>query len=216
MVRRSAIIDVGGFDPSYADAGIGGCEDLDSELRILAKYQMVGIPAYLVGYRKYPGNMSSNHLRMAKSIVETVERHLALHPELPDSVRRYARASTHAWTAEILFAGKYLKPSTEAVLHVFRNDTGAGFQVVKTLFQRVFQKLLKSAGLGSYVAKQFPLFQDLSPMAGVEDNAPANLSKWIDLLETVDLARYPLMSNGDWNETSKSIENNKLNVSIII
>lgn len=217
MVRRSAIVDVGGFDPSYADAGIGGCEDLDSELRILAKYQMVGIPAYLVGYRKYPGNMSSNHLRMAKSVVETVERHLALHPELPASVHRYARASTHAWTAENLFAGKYLKAATEAVIHVFRNDAGAGLQVIKMIFRRTLQKLLKSAGLKSSAAKHLPRFQDLSPLTGLgETPASALTTKWIELLEPADLARASFVSNHEWAKEKHLIDNRKMSIGTII
>jgi glycosyltransferase involved in cell wall biosynthesis len=190
LVRRSAIIDVGGFDPSYADAGIGGCEDLDSELRILAKYQMIGIQAYLVGYRVYPGNMSSNRARMAKSIVETIERHLALHPELPDIVRRYARASTYAWTAEILLATKHFRKSGDAILEIFRNDREAGVKITARLLRRTFQKALRATGLMRQSSGAMPpLFLDVDPLVGVEENGHNSLMKrWIADLEEVDMA----------------------------
>ncbi|MFO3797298.1 MAG: glycosyltransferase family 2 protein, partial [Anaerolineales bacterium] len=58
LVRRDAALAVGGFDPSYADAGIGGCEDFDFELRLAARYRIAVAPEYLIGYRSYPGNMS--------------------------------------------------------------------------------------------------------------------------------------------------------------
>jgi glycosyltransferase involved in cell wall biosynthesis len=90
LVRTQVAQEVGGFDPSYADAGIGGCEDFDFELKIAARYRMAGLPSYLVGYRLYRGNMSSNQQRMVRSIIETTKRHLQANQVLPS----YAKAMT--------------------------------------------------------------------------------------------------------------------------
>ncbi|GLQ53672.1 glycosyltransferase family 2 protein [Devosia nitrariae] len=97
LVRRSAALAVGGFDPSYADAGIGGSEDLDFELRLAARYRIAAVPQFLVGYRRYVGNMSSSQLRMSRAVVETVRRCLAANPDLPKAAGRYALATTHNW-----------------------------------------------------------------------------------------------------------------------
>ena len=94
MVRREVAHEVGGFDPSQLDRGIGGCEDLDFELKIAARYPMIGIRRYLVGYRSHPANMSSDSLTLARSVLSTMEYHLKLHPELPSWAVRKIRAST--------------------------------------------------------------------------------------------------------------------------
>ncbi|GLQ53666.1 glycosyltransferase family 2 protein [Devosia nitrariae] len=95
LVRKEAALAVGGFDPSYADAGIGGSEDLDFELKLAARYHIAAVPQFLVGYRCYPGNMSSNQVRMSRAIVETVRRCLSANPGLPETAVRYAWAATH-------------------------------------------------------------------------------------------------------------------------
>jgi glycosyltransferase involved in cell wall biosynthesis len=92
LVRREVIDIIGGFDPSYAAAGIGGCEDLDFELKLFARYKIEAVPERLVGYRVYPGNMSSDAGRMAFSLIRTVERSL----ERTQWISRYAAASARA------------------------------------------------------------------------------------------------------------------------
>ena len=94
MVRRETAVMIGGFDRSWADRQIGGCEDLDFELKIAARYPIQAIRQFLVGYRAYPENMSSDGLRLARSVLSTVESHLKAHPELPDWAVRKMRAST--------------------------------------------------------------------------------------------------------------------------
>ncbi|MGO6683875.1 glycosyltransferase family 2 protein [Rhizobium leguminosarum] len=97
LVRRDAALEIGGFDSSYAAAGIGGCEDLDFELRLAARYQIEVIPERLVGYRQYPGNMSSNHLQMGRGAVEVIRRSLAANPQLPQYATRSAINATQKY-----------------------------------------------------------------------------------------------------------------------
>ncbi|SCB62251.1 Glycosyl transferase family 2 [Rhizobium aethiopicum] len=66
LVRRHVALELGGFDSSYAAAGIGGCEDLDFELKLASRYFIEVVPERLVGYRKHSGSMSSNHLQLGK------------------------------------------------------------------------------------------------------------------------------------------------------
>jgi glycosyltransferase involved in cell wall biosynthesis len=99
LVRRDVALEIGGFDSSYAAAGIGGCEDLDFEFRLAARYCIEVIPERLVGYREYPGNMSSNHVRMGQGALEVVKRSLAANPQVP----RYAARSAVALTQKYAF-----------------------------------------------------------------------------------------------------------------
>ncbi|MBB2687856.1 UNVERIFIED_ORG: glycosyltransferase involved in cell wall biosynthesis [Rhizobium etli] len=99
LVRRDAALAIGGFDSSYAAAGLGGCEDLDFELKLAAHYLIEVVPERLVGYRKHPGSMSSDHLRMGKSALEVVRRSLAANPQLP----RYAIGSAIDATQKYAF-----------------------------------------------------------------------------------------------------------------
>ncbi|CAN7290730.1 glycosyltransferase family 2 protein [Rhizobium sp. LjRoot254] len=92
LLRREAIDSVGGYDPGYAAAKIGGCEDLDYELRLFARYKVAAVAERLVGYRMYDGNMSSDHSRMARSMTEAVERGIRLGPALSDYAKVSARA----------------------------------------------------------------------------------------------------------------------------
>ncbi|MBX4926472.1 glycosyltransferase family 2 protein [Rhizobium binae] len=97
LVRRNVALEIGGFDSSYAAAGIGGCEDLDFELRLAARYCIEVIPERLVGYRKHPRSMSSDHLRMGKSILEVVRRSIAANPGLPGYAIRSAIDATQKY-----------------------------------------------------------------------------------------------------------------------
>ncbi|MBB3302472.1 glycosyltransferase involved in cell wall biosynthesis [Rhizobium sp. BK077] len=99
LVRRNAALAIGGFDSSYAAAGMGGCEDLDFELKLAARHFIEVVPERLVGYRKHPGSMSSDHLRMGKSALEVVRRSLAANPQLP----RYAIGSAIDATQKYAF-----------------------------------------------------------------------------------------------------------------
>jgi hypothetical protein len=50
QVRRDVAFEVGGFDPTYKDFDAGGAEDLDFELKLVARFPVGVIPEYLVGY----------------------------------------------------------------------------------------------------------------------------------------------------------------------
>jgi hypothetical protein len=89
LFRREAALAVGGFDASYAEAGLGGCEDLDFELKLAAQYRIEAVRSFLVGYRVYEGNMSSDRVRMAKSVIATVKQHINRNPSMPPPIRRW-------------------------------------------------------------------------------------------------------------------------------
>jgi glycosyltransferase involved in cell wall biosynthesis len=73
MVRRAVLEELGGYSSALRAAGAEGCEDLELQLRIAARYRFGCVPEYLVGYRRYVGNMSSDPDRMSRSGVLAVK-----------------------------------------------------------------------------------------------------------------------------------------------
>ncbi len=141
LVRRAAAQSVGGFDPWYADRGIGGCEDLDFELRLASKFKIHGLPLYLVGYRRYEGNMSSNYLRMSRSMRETIKRRIFEEPILPPKVIEYARASVLDYTVWVMIKNKRVFRAMLAMIELLFVDLTRGAVVISTLTTRVAEHL---------------------------------------------------------------------------
>ncbi len=98
LVRRDIALALGGYDPSYVAIDAGGVEDLDFELSVATHYPIGLVPEFLVGYRTYAGNMSSNLPRMARGLVEVTRRHIARNPELPPRSRRWALGVAHEYS----------------------------------------------------------------------------------------------------------------------
>jgi glycosyltransferase involved in cell wall biosynthesis len=122
LVRREAALAVGGFDPSYAEAGLGGCEDIDFELRLAAQYRIEAVRSFLVGYRVYEGNMSSDRVRMAKSLIATIEQHIRRNPSMPPRIRRWGIGSGYKYAYQILRSVKEFRPAMRAYCMMLVND----------------------------------------------------------------------------------------------
>ncbi len=151
LVRRNVALAIGGFDSSYAAAGIGGCEDLDFELRLAARYFIEVVPERLVGYRKYPGSMSSDHLRMGKSALEVVRRSLTANPQLP----RYAIGSAIDATQKYAFwefrQARRTYLSLLMLRPILRSDPCF---VVLLVLQKVLRGILHCLRLGTATANR--------------------------------------------------------------
>lgn len=107
LVRRDAALAVGGFDPSYVALGIGGCEDWDFQMRLLQRYQMDLVREFLVGYRIYPGNMSSNLSSMTGASLAVFEN-FATDPRLaPDFIRLARGRKNRVALAKYLRIGRW-------------------------------------------------------------------------------------------------------------
>ena len=72
LIRRTALVAVGGYEPDLRRQGAEGCEDYLMQL-LIARTWMVGcVPAYLVGYRWGAQAMSRDVARMMRSHVATL------------------------------------------------------------------------------------------------------------------------------------------------
>lgn len=85
MFRHSCIDAVGNYNTELKT-----CEDWDLYLRIAEQYQFAIVPEYLIGYRQYSGSMSTKCVTMSHFYELIMSRIYQRHPELPNSIRRWA------------------------------------------------------------------------------------------------------------------------------
>ena len=149
LVRRKIAVELGGYDSSWAARGIGGSEDYDFELKIVARYPIAFIDSYLVGYRLYPGNMSSNHARMAYGLIATVEYHLGRNPELPRWFVRKARGVALEYAATNFFSARKLGPFLVTLLRLLPVDLTRATKVLTSALLRLWRFSTKTIRLPS-------------------------------------------------------------------
>lgn len=107
LVRRSAALEVGGFDTSYQERGTGGLEDWDFQLQILQHFKAEYVPECLVGYRMFGGTMSSNYETLAHAAIAVAEK-FTRDARVPAALRRVAFSAAYRYAAPRFFhAGKY-------------------------------------------------------------------------------------------------------------
>lgn len=64
LLRRDAVLAVGGYDESLRVRGLGGVEDIVMQLRLAARHPVAVAPSYLVGYRAHGLAMSADQAAM--------------------------------------------------------------------------------------------------------------------------------------------------------
>jgi len=161
IVRRDIAIGAGGFDEDYVARGIGGCEDLDFELRIAAQYPIACVRHYHVGYRVYEGNMSSNRLRMARAVHDLVHRHLLLQTELSAYCRRMAVLKAYEYSISILRK----RHKAECIRHIrsmMSVDPLAATRFIAWDFSRRLWRAAKRTVRKMVPRKANPLYVELS------------------------------------------------------
>jgi glycosyltransferase involved in cell wall biosynthesis len=195
LVRREAAIVVGGFDPTWAARGIGGCEDLDFELKIAAKYAITAVGLYLVGYRQYPGNMSSNKLAMALGAIATIARHIELCPELPDWAARSARAAISEYALGELLGAGHRKILVRELAGLFRTDLERGLKFAALAARGKLSSLMSASAIREQEAPHRPFFYDLSPEFVGNSSGDGQQTRDEKLLHRLELVDAVLAKN---------------------
>ena len=166
LVRRDAALEVGGFEPSYAENGAGGCEDRDFQLRILSRFKMDVVEEYLVGYRSYPGNMSSRHGTMARGQIAVIEAFVS-DPRVTPQVRRAALASAHRFaTRKFARSGEWRNAASSLIFHLRTEPIEAVRSTFITIGRIMLIKMNNWFNFIPAFRKEFDLeekFYDLDP-----------------------------------------------------
>jgi glycosyltransferase involved in cell wall biosynthesis len=168
LVRRETALAVGGFDPSYAEAGVGGCEDLDFELKLAAQYRIEAVRSFLVGYRVYEGNMSSDRVRMAKSVLAITEQHIKRNPSMPPRIRRWGIGDSYRYAFELLRSAKKFRPAMRACWMMIVNDPILSIYVAVTQLPRIKRKLTHLLPIALPSAPSAREFLCMHPEAGLD------------------------------------------------
>lgn len=143
LMRKSAVLEAGGYDPSLRARKAQGCEDFLLYFRIAEKYHFALVADSLTGYRQLPNNMSSDHCQMHRSWVivarEMHERHPELSREITAGGIRYTfwlleRAyHTRRWRHVLRLTLVLLGPQT--ALQVF------GYRVLRHAMARAWRRV---------------------------------------------------------------------------
>jgi glycosyltransferase involved in cell wall biosynthesis len=67
LMRKSAMLEAGGYDASLRARRAQGCEDYKLYLQISRRYHFAVVPEFLTGYRRLPGAMSYDWFQMLRS-----------------------------------------------------------------------------------------------------------------------------------------------------
>lgn len=161
MVRRSVALEVGGFNPVCDQ--LGGCEDWDFEVKIARKYPIALVPYYLVGYRLYPGNMSSNGLKMCRAVIEVTSWNVEQNPHLPRWVGRKVMASAHEGALGILLEERRWGLLARRLPRLMRYDPLRGFAMMARVMNRVVRDILPEPRSTGFDPGTLPKFYDLTP-----------------------------------------------------
>jgi len=168
LVRRKCAVAVGGFESSWAARGLGGCEDLDFELKLGAKYPITAVPLYLVGYRVSPGNMSSDKIRMARAAFETVSAHIVTFAQLPEWAEKAALAATSGYDLANYAKGRHWKLAIGEFRWLCRTDLPRAWTLAGWLAKDELLRLLTPIPKGRSLQQRHPSFFDVDPAFGMD------------------------------------------------
>jgi glycosyltransferase involved in cell wall biosynthesis len=132
LARREALVAARGFDPALHAAGAQGCEDLLFYARVAEHFRFALVPAYQIGYRRLPNNMSSNLPRMLRSWMLVGDEMRLRHPELRDVVDE-GLANYTRWLVRHSLAAGRPRPLLSIAAVLMRHRFHVGFGIVVTV-----------------------------------------------------------------------------------
>jgi glycosyltransferase involved in cell wall biosynthesis len=91
LVKRQALIAVGGFDETLRSKGGQGCEDWKLYLQIAERHPIAVVQEYLVGYRVLRGSMSDDFKQMMRSRRLVEAEFVSVYPNL---AAQFSRGNT--------------------------------------------------------------------------------------------------------------------------
>jgi glycosyltransferase involved in cell wall biosynthesis len=114
LVRRDLALAVGGFSSDYAKAGIGGCEDLEFQLKLLRRSKMELVREFLVGYRLHTAQMSGDIVMMRLSKLAVI-KNIVGDEGLAEEVRKRALVQAYLTLAKGYFLVRDWPASAKSV-----------------------------------------------------------------------------------------------------
>jgi glycosyltransferase involved in cell wall biosynthesis len=89
LMRKAAIAEAGGYDPSLRARSAQGLEDYQLYFRIATRHEFSVVPEHLTGYRRTANSMSANVLQMLRSRDIFADEMCRRYPERASEIRAY-------------------------------------------------------------------------------------------------------------------------------
>jgi glycosyltransferase involved in cell wall biosynthesis len=197
LVRRTVLEEFGGFDPWLRQQGAEGCEDLLLQLRIAARYRFGEVSEYLVGYRKFPGNMSSNAEQMVRSGILAVNKALSECRDIP-GLSAGAMLKRYEWQRlKANLRKRRVRESLRSLARQCAMSPAFAVEALWTVFQAISTKLSRltvDAMLERWrrdAGESMPHFYDFDPKTGIDLTDNAGTSRLLRRLVKLDEAYRP-------------------------
>ena len=147
LIRRQALIEVGGFDESLTPA-----EDWDMWLRLAARYHFVALPYPQILYRQSANSQSANLLPMASACVRVIEHNFNQAPASLQPLKRHSFANLYKY---LIFRCFEQFPTRSRALVAAKFLWGAVSNDPSLLQRRVTWKVLVTIALVVLFSPQF-------------------------------------------------------------
>jgi cellulose synthase/poly-beta-1,6-N-acetylglucosamine synthase-like glycosyltransferase len=132
VFRKSAALEYGGYD-----ARVTPTEDMMLQLKIASRYLVAVTPEYLVGYRQYTGQVSSDADLMYRSWMRTQELVREECEAVPECAINWKMGELHFASATRAYLDGRLREATRLVFLAGRSDpVGTCFELVAFSKQR--------------------------------------------------------------------------------
>jgi hypothetical protein len=99
LIRRSALTEVGGYDPGFRARNAQGAEDIDLYMRLAEVCEFRIVPELLVGYRRTPTSMSMDVQQMRRSLEIHMARARSQNPDLPSALFKWQAGHYYRYLA---------------------------------------------------------------------------------------------------------------------
>ncbi len=187
LIRASALRNIR-YNEDMSRQGNGGCEDYLLQLELARRYRFLCVPAFLTGYRKRGGEMSSNVARMIRSHLHMYQ---ALETRLAPEARQVADRRIAQLKIELARNCLRRLRAVEAARAIgeglatapFVAARHAGLQIEQA-FARLIGRLGAGGGGGSpFVGRRF---SEVDPFPLDPAWSPSRNKRWLKKLERLD------------------------------
>jgi glycosyltransferase involved in cell wall biosynthesis/peptidoglycan/xylan/chitin deacetylase (PgdA/CDA1 family) len=121
LMRKSAILEAGGYDSGLRSAHAQGCEDLLLYFRIAERHEFSVVPEHLTGYRRHSQTMSEDALQMLKSYHLVTKEMQRKYPEYAEEIS-HGEADLADWLMRRALRKFRLDTATAIFAHIARAD----------------------------------------------------------------------------------------------
>jgi glycosyltransferase involved in cell wall biosynthesis len=142
LMRRTAVVECGGYDPSLRARGGQGCEDLMLYILLAERYHFALVREHLTGYRRRQGSMSTNFLTMLRSRSLVDQRLRRLYPQHHRYIRLGFARMCH-WLFWNALKERNYGSAARLGLTMLTRDTVTAFKVGGKLSAAAVRKALR-------------------------------------------------------------------------